>query len=233
MASSAYWKCLSRPSLTPTTQHVLRTSRLPAIAQFSTTTSTCLPPKPAAKAKAGTRAGTKPAKANKTLRIKKKAIVKTGRPPAEGERKAARKRIVLSNTNALEVKSMENIRPEAFLNERKIGKMLGIPGEIVDRLRAVEAFKTTQAWGLFRRPGVLVREETIQMANEMRKAKEGKETKAIVIAGEKGTGKSLMVLQAMTNALLENWIVINIPEGKAGFHLCPYNRHKLAIWTES
>lgn len=45
-----------------------------------------------------------PRKGTNTLRIAKKLpIVEKGKPPAEGERKAMRKRIILTNSNALEV----------------------------------------------------------------------------------------------------------------------------------
>jgi small subunit ribosomal protein S29 len=34
-----------------------------------------------------------------------------------------------------------------------------------------------------------------------------------VITGERSTGKSLLLLQAMSMAYLNNWIVLNVPEG--------------------
>jgi small subunit ribosomal protein S29 len=152
------------------------------------------------------------AKAVKTLRIKKKIPVKTGRPPAPGERKALRKRIVLSNSNALEVSTMANMTPE--LDPAQIGVVLGLPGPLVDQLRAVEAFKTTQGWGLFRRPAMLIREESVEIAKTLQAAQDAKQTSVAILDGERGAGKSLMLLQAMATAFLKGWIVVNIPEGK-------------------
>ncbi len=176
--------------------------------------------------------------AKKTLKIKKKAPVKTGKPPASGERKAMRKRIVLSNTNALEVKGMRDLDEGAVeemvstkdVAEEEVlagalgmvggedggkdwvGKVVGLKGETVDSLRAVEAFKTTQGWGLFRRPALLVREESVIVS---RKLVEGEKVQGVrlLIDGERVTGKSLLLLHAMATAFLRGWVVVNIPEG--------------------
>lgn len=210
-------------------------------------------------------------KGQKTLRIKKKAPVKReGKPPASGERKAMRKRIVLSNTNALEVEGMRDLDAEmvdAFVAEQVpvemaveeengnggnglaalmeevrreegeaaeeglqvekpkkklvgrelIGKVVGLKGETVDSLRAVEAFKITQGWGLFRRPGVLVREESVAITEKMAKAQEEKRALRLVLDGEKVAGKSIMLLHAMATAFVKGWVVINIPEGKTTY----------------
>jgi small subunit ribosomal protein S29 len=174
--------------------------------------------------------------AQKTLRIKKKAPPKpTGKPPAPGERKAWRKRVVLSNTNALEVEmrefdgalveewGREEEGEEMVLQgalalgndgegaEGVVGQVVGLLGETVDSLRAVEAFKTTQGWGLFRRPGLLVREESVVVSRKLVQAE--RETLRLVIDGERGTGKSLLLLHAMATAFVRGWIVLNIPEG--------------------
>jgi small subunit ribosomal protein S29 len=145
------------------------------------------------------------------LKIKKKAVVKTGRPPAAGERKALRKRIVLSNGNALEVPGLTDIT--ADLEATQIGKVFSLPGPLVDQLRGAEAFKTTQSWALFRRPALLVRAESVGIADRMQAACDAKQTLITLLDGEKGAGKSMMLLQAMVTAFLKGWVVINIPEG--------------------
>lgn len=138
------------------------------------------------------------------------------RRPAPGERKALRKRIVLSNVNALEVMGMQDIEAENMYDRGTEGHVLGLPGPVVDQLRAVEAFKTTQGWGLFRRPGTLMRRETVDLGRMMAgmSEEEGhRMTVRRVLVGEKGSGKSMMLLQAMTMAFLKGWTVINLPEG--------------------
>lgn len=155
----------------------------------------------------------KGAGAVKTLKIKKKAFVKTGRPPAPGERKAVRKRIVLSNSNALEVSTMTDLTAE--LDATQVGTVIGLPGPLVDQLRAAEAFKTTQGWGLFRRPAMLIRAESVEIAKMIQGAQEAKKTSVTIIDGERGAGKSMMLLQAMAMAFLRGWIVLSIPEGRA------------------
>lgn len=155
--------------------------------------------------------------AKKTFVKKKKKppVVDRVRKPAVGERKALRKRIVLSNTNALEVEGLKDITARSMMDESLRGQVLGIPGPVVDQLRAVEAFKVTQGWPLFRRPAMLMRKDTLDLATEIENISLGIRDKTIrrVFVGERGSGKTTMLLQAMTMAFLKGWVVINIPEG--------------------
>jgi small subunit ribosomal protein S29 len=147
------------------------------------------------------------------LNIKKRAVVKTGRPPMPGERKAIRKRIVLSNTNALPVQ-MEDLGEETLGDRRLIGRVVGLPENVVDNLRAAEAFRSTQGWGHFRRPGVLIREESVFLSEKLVDAENTKRSFRMVIDGDRISGKSMMLLHAITTAFLRGWIVLNIPDGK-------------------
>jgi small subunit ribosomal protein S29 len=206
-------------------------------------------------------------KGQKTLRIKKKPPPKTGKPPAPGERKAMRKRVVLSNTNALEVQGLRDLDAglvgewekgivreveedaedenwvlegamgmveqdkgegegeEETNGEEVIGQVVGLMGSTVDSLRAVEAFKTAQGWGLFRRPGLLVREESVAVSRKLIMSEEG-EMLRLVIDGERGTGKSLLLLHALATAFVRGWIVLNIPEGKLLISISPYPKKR-------
>lgn len=102
-----------------------------------------------------------------------------------------------------------------MVDESLRGQVLGIPGPVVDRLRVVEAFKVRQGWPLFRRPAMLMRKDTLDMATEIENISLGIRDKTIrrVFVGERGSGKTIMLLQAMTMAFLKDWVVINIPEG--------------------
>ena len=80
-------------------------------------------------------------------------------------------------------------------------------------MRAVEAFKVTQGWGLFRRPACLVRKETVELGRLIESAEQEKRTRKLVICGEKGAGKSLLLLQGMAAAFLRGWVVVNFPDG--------------------
>jgi small subunit ribosomal protein S29 len=152
-------------------------------------------------------------KGSKSFAMKKKtAPAKSGKPPMPGERKAMRKRIVLSNTNALQVDGLNDLSKDMELAVHT-GKVVGIPGEVVDSLRAVEAFKVSQGWGMFRRPALLIREESVALTEAMKRAEEEKMDMSLVIDGERGTGKSLMLLHAMATAFVRGWIVLNISEG--------------------
>ncbi|KAI9693631.1 MAG: 37S ribosomal protein S23 mitochondrial [Bathelium mastoideum] len=140
----------------------------------------------------------------------------SGKPPAPGERKAMRKRIVLSNTNALEVQGLQKLNPKNIAREDSKCRVLALSDELVDPLRAVEAFKPTQGWNMFRKPSVLWREQSIQMAQIISSLdKRGEnEVRRMVLSGEKGSGKTVMLLQAMAVAFLKGWVVINIPDAK-------------------
>lgn len=155
--------------------------------------------------------------AKKTFTKKKKKLQKVdrGKKPAVGERKALRKRVVLSNTNALEVEGLKDITAQSMIDDSLRGHVLAIPGPVVDQLRAVEAFKVTQGWPLFRRPSMLIRKDTLDMATEIENISLGIGDKTIrrVFVGERGSGKTTMLLQAMTMAFLKDWVVINIPQG--------------------
>ncbi len=156
-------------------------------------------------------------KGNKTLKIKKKNIVKSGRPPAPGERKALRKRIVLSNPNALEIPGLEVLTKELTADEKVEGKVVALPVPVVDQLRAAGAFKPTQGWSAFRRPTVLFTGATMQLGKELEAVEdqENRRTVRRIISGERGAGKSSMLLQAMAIAFLREWVVISIPECKS------------------
>lgn len=105
-----------------------------------------------------------------------------------------------------------------MFDRRLEGQVLGLSGQLVDRLRAVEAFKPTQGWRLFRRPGTLMRRETLDMGKMIAEMSSGdgpRKTVRRVVGGERGSGKSMMLLQAMTMAMLKGWTVINLSEGTA------------------
>jgi small subunit ribosomal protein S29 len=205
---------LPRPSTLPPSQfHLSCTS---TSVPFSTTSPSLF----ATPKKTGTRVVTNQmVKGRKTtFTLKKKApVARIGRPIAPGERKAVRKRIVLSNIIALEVQDLVDLSPENLSAEEMNGRVVGIPGPIVDQLRAVGAFKTKQHWGLFRRPGMIFRREAAELAQTMDEAAEKKRTTRAIVTGEQGTGKSVFLLQAMAMAFLKGWIVLAIPEGNPPF----------------
>jgi small subunit ribosomal protein S29 len=131
---------------------------------------------------------------------------------------ALRKRIVLSNNNAIAVDGMLEFGVESIGDAQLHGQVVGLSISTVDQLRAVEAFKRTQSWGLFRKPAMLERRETIEygkLFEEMSVEQTPRRYIRRIIVGERGSGKSMMLLQAMTMAFLKGWVVINLPEGAA------------------
>ncbi|KAG0650586.1 hypothetical protein D0Z07_2769 [Hyphodiscus hymeniophilus] len=188
MASSTCWKCLSRPSGRLTTTPIPTASI--SSAPFSTTARFLAMPK---QTKPSARTATK---GSKSFAMKKKVVVKSGKPPMPGERKAMRKRIVLSNTNALQVEGLEDLSKDMDMAAHT-GKVVGIPGDVVDSLRAAEAFKVSQGWGMFRRPALLIREESVKITESLKRSEEEKKELLLVVDGERGTA------QELTNAVTE------------------------------
>ncbi len=144
---------------------------------------------------------------------KKTASVARQRPPAPGERKAFRKRIQLSNNNALAVSGLLPLSKESMADPESQGRMFALTDELVDKLRTMEAFKSSQSWGLFRQPSTLVLSESVQLVEKLPRAAVEKEALRLAIYGERISGKSMMLLHAMANGFLNDWVVINIPEG--------------------
>lgn len=219
MSFQTCWRCLSRAS--DASIIARKTRQQPWIlassptALFSTSTPLLvLPPKK----KAQTVKTVKNERGVKRTFTKKKdkfQKIERSRRPAIGERKALRKRIVLSNTNALEVQGLQDLNATSMVDDGLRSQVLGIPESVVDQLRIVEAFKVAQGWPLFRRPAMLVRQETLDLWREMDQIGSKGQRKAIrrVLVGDRGSGKTLMLLQAMTMAFLKGWTVLNIPEG--------------------
>ncbi|KAF4335155.1 ribosomal [Fusarium beomiforme] len=145
---------------------------------------------------------------------KKRANVTPVRKPQPGERKAFRKRIQLSNNSALPVAGLEDLDANNMTKDESAGKMFAIPDQVVDHLRALEAFKTTQTWNLFRKPHVLQRKETVELMKKLELSAKEKKALKCVLTGSKLSGKSMAMLQAMAYALLNNWVVFHIPEGQ-------------------
>ena len=204
MASIAL-RCLAKARPSPVAPSRLAAALVPTIASSSAPFSTA----PALFAEKGKHIIKGRAKKN----YKKKASTTKARTPAPGERKAFRKRIQLSNNNAIAVSGLGDLAPESMSSDAAKGTVMGIPDRVVDQLRSVEAFRPGQSWGLFRRPHILVRSEASDVAKMMDKARENKSTLRLVLNGGKVTGKSTMLLSAMTHAFLNKWIVVHIPEG--------------------
>ncbi|KAI9747516.1 MAG: 37S ribosomal protein S23 mitochondrial [Lichina confinis] len=165
-------------------------------------------------AKGHQRAGTEPTKGRKTLRIAKKAPPKTGKAPAPGERRAFRKRIVLTNPNAIEVEGLKGLNNDTTVKESSKGTLLVLPEQAVDQLRELAVFKPTQKWRSFRKPAVLWTEQSLELARQLATVEEQQRPGLLrrMLCGEKGVGKSVMLLQAQATALSRGWVVMSIPE---------------------
>lgn len=156
-----------------------------------------------------------------SFRMKRRKPVDKPRPPPVGERRALQKRIVLSNPNALEVEGLQDFSPLTMVDSRFHGSVLGLPLSMLDQLRTVQAFQPTQGWSVFRRPGTVVRSDTLELGrlfeNITNKGEDKGKVYKKIITGVKGSGKTVHLLQAMTMGFLNGWVVFTIPDGKLAF----------------
>ncbi|KAF2149875.1 hypothetical protein K461DRAFT_35359 [Myriangium duriaei CBS 260.36] len=213
MASHICLRCLVRPSVSSFIS--LSSISSPAsIASFSTTSAVAssvgkkIPKKKPAAAKTKTGGFTLARRGARSP-----ATSAARKDPAAI--RAQRKRIVLSNPNALLVPGLQELTIENVLSS-KPGTILTLSNESIDALRAAEAFKHTQGWNLFRQPSTLVTEQTREVAELINGIEQEGETNRNVyrevVVGEKGAGKSVVALQTMAIALQQGWVVIHIPE---------------------
>ncbi|KAF9886052.1 37S ribosomal protein S23 mitochondrial [Aspergillus nanangensis] len=212
MVSSFCWSCLTRLRSTPRALLPPSVTAPRAAASFHTSSARyALPTK-----KKNSLDGPPKYREAKSARMKKKKPTDRPRPPPVGERRTLRKRIVLSNPNALEVEGMQDISAETMVDSRLRGSILGLPIPMIAQLRAVQAFKPTQGWSIFRRPGTVVRRETLELGRLIDRISsdgedKGKAVKKIV-TGARGTGKTVHLLQAMAMAFTKKWVVVTVPE---------------------
>lgn len=219
MSSSYCWRCVSRTSTASARPFLLSPSSSTApvrtsTASFHTTASRYAQP---AKRK-GQHSGPSFREA-RASRVKSKGAPAKAKRLTPDERRALGRRIVLSNANALEVSGMQDMTATNVTEPGRVGQVMGLPMPLVEKLREQQTFKPTQNWNLFRRPATLIREETVEMAKLIAQIskKEGASSKtaaAMVVDGARGTGKSIHLTQAITLGLLNDWIVVSMPDGE-------------------
>jgi len=172
--------------------------------------------------------------------IKKGAIPEKPKPFYKvGERKQIRDRIVLSSTNAPQL-TLPELTVVTSTHKPAVGSLFAFSNSDVDKLRILEAFRRGQDWKFFHRPSTVMRFESLILGEKMARIqgeevverppidygviREGDETVVVgevnkgtfhrmVICGPKGSGKSVLMLQAMAWALQREWVIISIPNG--------------------
>ncbi|KAI9683336.1 MAG: 37S ribosomal protein S23 mitochondrial [Trizodia sp. TS-e1964] len=198
-----------------------RLSSASIVRAFTTTAPLTLPKPPS---QGGKGKPIEPRRSNGIVLKKKSAPARAGKPPLPGERKAQRKRVSLMNSNALPVPGMPDLTPETMADPQRVGSMLGLGLDLIEQLRAVEAFKPTQGWGWFRRPAALVRAESVRLGEFIARESGGGTSRRVVLSGERGSGKSVLLLQALAMGFAQGWTVISIPEGEYQKLRSPYNK---------
>ncbi|KAK6227310.1 hypothetical protein QIS74_00865 [Colletotrichum tabaci] len=189
MASAANCaRCLTRPTtIAAAAPRVLSQRIVPIITSYSSATGIA----PFSTSSADSAAARRVTYIGKHIRrgkinqnARKKRDTARVKKPAPGERKAFRKRITLSNNNALAVEGLQDVGRETLAVAEHKGSVVALPDQLVDQLRTLEAFKTTQNWGLFRRPHMLVRGETVKLAKRLDGAVKERQTLRMVLTAQ-------------------------------------------------
>ena len=101
-------------------------------------------------------------------------------------------------------------------SERHVGEVLAIPEEIVGQLADLGMFNKNQGFQYMRRPVCMMRANTGLVARELFAQDVthlGTKDRRVVVAGKGGNGKSFILLQMATLALLQNYVVVAVPRG--------------------
>ncbi|GAM89265.1 hypothetical protein ANO11243_073020 [Dothideomycetidae sp. 11243] len=213
MASPICLRCLARPSAGNAPSLAAHLRIAPVSASFSTTSAlTSSVGKKIPKKKPASLA--KPKKGSFVLaRRGSRSSGSTASRKDPAAIRAQRKRVVLSNPNALSVTDMQELSVKNALSSEE-GTILTLSNESIDALRSAEAFKHNQGWNLFRQPSTLVTNQAREVAALIEGINQDRNTHKEVVVGDKGAGKSVLALQAMAFALQAGWVVIHIPEAQ-------------------
>jgi site-specific recombinase XerC len=130
--------------------------------------------------------------------------------------KEARKIVQFNNPKAKFVVTREMELRHLMYSERHVGEVLAIPDEIVGQLADLGMFNKNQGFQYMRRPVCMMRANTGLVARELFAQDVthlGTKDRRVVVAGKGGNGKSFILLQMATLALLQNYVVVAVPRG--------------------
>ncbi|KAK4686765.1 small subunit ribosomal protein S29, partial [Tremellales sp. Uapishka_1] len=177
------------------------------IASSSRAFATTLPASAAAKSKSA-----KPA-----LKKKQGGSFNKGKSATQGATKTDTGRITLRSSLAVDVADLSDLvelHPETF-NSKHVGKPTVFPRKTFTQLKSFGlSRKLEQELSSGGNPACasVVRQSTVDLAKTLERAKSASSKDArYLLNGEKGSGKSMLLLQSVAYALESNWIVLYIP----------------------
>jgi small subunit ribosomal protein S29 len=192
-------------------------------------------------AKKGAKIAPKPAGQKVTKRDRRIAAASNkGKPPAPGERKAQRKRILTESKNVLSVPGLPTFDLAVTTSSSKAltlsqdglsgtAQVVELQDETVNRLKAIGGFQPQQSWRYLARPAVLLSKDAKEVLSQLQRAGKSRSTYREIIVGPRASGKSGLLLQAMSGAWNLGWTVIHIPDSKYPFLLFPGTRFILGL----
>ncbi|CAI2166825.1 9531_t:CDS:10 [Funneliformis geosporum] len=107
---------------------------------------------------------------------------------------------------------LNDMLPDVFTHEN-VGKVYQIPEEVVPKFNVFK-FPTSlsKEFALFHRPSLVVRQSSVELISLLKNASTSPSTKnRFILSGSLGVGKSALLVQAISYAMCQPWIVIYIP----------------------
>ena len=124
------------------------------------------------------------------------------------------------NFNAKKVMVSEFKEEHLLFAERHVGEVVAFPQRILPQLAALDMFTPKQGFQYMRQPVSVIRANSGLVARKLL-AKDlaglGTRERRVIVAGKAGSGKSFMLLQIATMALMQNYVVIAVRNGMASF----------------
>ncbi|KAJ9054312.1 hypothetical protein DSO57_1015905 [Entomophthora muscae] len=116
----------------------------------------------------------------------------------------------LEKVNSVLLPELSSVNAE----EDNLNKVFSLPSESKHKLEHNFPKRLADEFLATRETGLLFRQSTLDILNHV-KASKGKSASPLIIDGVVGTGKSALLLQIVSQIMLEDWLVIYLPEVKS------------------
>ena len=130
--------------------------------------------------------------------------------------KEASKIVKWNNPRAKFVLTREMELRHLMYSERHVGEVLAIPERVSNQLASLGMFNQHQGFQYMRRPVCVMRHNTGLVARELFAqdvSALGTRDRRVIVTGKGGNGKSFILLQMATLALMQDYVVIAVPRG--------------------
>lgn len=124
------------------------------------------------------------------------------------------------NTSAPKL-DLPQVTPAVFTKEH-VGTVFEAPSNVASQLYALDVLQKQGGYQYFSQIASVLRESSIELADILALDGSSKDRR-VILDGPAGSGKSVAMLQAITLALQQKWVVVSVPRSEALVDsTCPY-----------